>query len=352
LDLIRRFEADDIEQVANLHKNVFQLDVAEPLQSYYCYFSEQFLSNSLPSLVCEAEDGRILGFLGVAERHFSFAGRKVIAALSSQFVVHPEGRGRLTAINLLREFLKGPQDLSFTDEANSASERLWVGLGGSVATLQGVHWVLPLRPARLACDRYASRQLAAVLRGPANLLDRMLSALPRRLFHDGEPALRGEPLSAPTMLACLHKVTADCALRPQYSEASLGALLERAGRKTGRGALRGVLLRSRENDVAGWYLYYCNGDRLAEVLQIAARAGSHSQVIEHLTSDARRFGAIAVVGRLEPGLAEPLANRFCLLFRRKYAMLVHSRSSEILAAIHSGRAFISRLDGEWCVRFA
>jgi hypothetical protein len=33
-------------------------------------------------------------------------------------------------------------------------------------------------------------------------------------------------------------------------------------------------------------------------------------------------------------------------------MLVHSRSPEILQAIHSGTAFISRLEGEWCLRFS
>jgi hypothetical protein len=181
----------------------------------------------------------------------------------------------------------------------------------------------------------------------------MISALPVGPFHDAGPVLRGEPLSTQTMLGCLDKVATECELRPLYDESSLGALIERAGRKRGQGgALRGVLLRSEENDVVGWYWYYCNRDRLAEVLQIASRENLHSQIIEHLTSDARRFGALAVVGRLEPGLAEPLANRFCLLFRRKYAMLVHSRFPEILCAIHSGRAFISRLEGEWCLRFA
>jgi hypothetical protein len=91
---------------------------------------------------------------------------------------------------------------------------------------------------------------------------------------------------------------------------------------------------------------------LAEVLQIASREDRQQEVVAHLASDARAQGAIAVVGRLEPGLAEPLANHFTLLFRRKYFMLVHSRFPEILSAIHTGDAFISRLEGEWCVRFA
>ena len=34
-------------------------------------------------------------------------------------------------------------------------------------------------------------------------------------------------------------------------------------------------------------------------------------------------------------------------------MLIHSsRDPQIVNVIHTGRAFISRLEGEWCLRFA
>jgi len=129
-------------------------------------------------------------------------------------------------------------------------------------------------------------------------------------------------------------------------------LISRAGEKARHGSLRKILLRDKQNHIAGWFLYHCKPGALAEVLQIASREDCHLAVVEHLSADAKMHGALGIVGRLEPGLAEPLANRFCLLFRRKYAMLVHSRSPEILCAIHAGRAFISRLEGEWCLRFA
>jgi hypothetical protein len=355
LDLIRPFEHRDIEQVANLHRNVFKIDNVGSLERYHSYFSEQFLSNnedSLPSLVCEADHGRILGFLGVAVRHFSFGGRKITAALSSQFVVDSEARHRWTAIHLLREFLKGPQDLSFTDEANELSRKIWLALGGSVSTLQGIHWIVPLRPLRLACDRYAPEWMAAALGGTANILDRLVSWLTDSPFRNNDPVLRAEPLSNEAMLTCLNDVTPQFQLRPHYDCASLATLIGRAAEKASHGTLRKNLLRDKQNQIAGWYLYHCKPDALAEVLQIASREDCHLDVVGHLSADAKAHGAIAVVGRLEPGLAEPLANRFCLLFRRKYLMLVHSRFPEILCAIHSGRAFISRLDGEWCLRFA
>ena len=353
MDLIRKFESTDIEQVADLHRNVFSLTITRP-ERHRAYFSEQFLSSdpaSPPSLVYESEDGRILGFLGVAARRFCFGNKKITAALSSQFVVHPDGRGRLTGIHLLREFLNGPQELSFTDEANETSKRIWVALGGAASIVQGVHWVVPLRPVELACCQYAPAWVAATFGGAARVLDRFVSSLPHSPFHNRKPELYSEPLSAEDMLTYLNDVIPQYDLRPHYDWRSLGDLMQRAGRKKD-GLLRGRLLRDKTNRVAGWYLFHRTHRGLAEVLQTVSREDCHQHVIEHLASDARSQGAIAVVGRLEPGLAEPLANQFCFLFRRKYTMLVHSRFPEILSAIHSGHAFISRLDGEWCLRFA
>ena len=354
MHLIREFEANDIEQVANLHRNAFKLE-GQPLEQYYAYFSERFLSrdaDSLPSLVCEAEHGQILGFLGVAARHFSFGDRKITAALSSQFVVHPEARHRLIAIHLLREFFNGPQDFSFTDEASEVSQKIWVALGGSVAPLRGIHWIVPLRPVRLACQKYAPPLIANALDRTAEILRRLISSIPQSPLRNSVSVLRDEPLSAEAMLACLDDLTPQCRLRPRYDVASLNELIEDAGRKSNGGTLRKVLLRDTRNGVAGWYVYYREANGLAEVLQMASREDNQTDVVEHMASDARTHGANALVGRLEPGLAQPLANRFCLLFRRQYSMLFHSRFPEIRDAIHSQGAFISRLDGEWCLRFA
>jgi len=353
LERIREFERGDIEQVANLHRSVFDLKIEGPVERYYSYFSDQFVPNgpgSLPSLVYETDHGRILGFLGVAARQFSFNGRKITAALSSQFVVHPDGRSRLTGVHLLREFLNGRQQLSFTDEASEVSEKIWLALGGSVSTMQGIHWMIPIRPARLVLGRYAP-WMPATLAGMANVFDRFVSVLPRSPFRNGKPALVGEPLSSTTLLARLNEFTSQFQIRPYYECRSLEALIERARHNGNCGALKGVSLRDEDQELAGWYLYHCTPGGLAEVLQVASREDCYSDVVEHLADDAKHHGAIAVVGRLEPGLAQPLANRICLLFRRKYSMLVHSRVPEILTAIHSGRAFISRLDGEWCLRF-
>jgi hypothetical protein len=153
------------------------------------------------------------------------------------------------------------------------------------------------------------------------------------------------------MLKCLEELTSHYDIRPFYDSTSLGTLIQRAGEKT-QGLLRARLLTDEANRIAGWYMFCCKPGGLAEVLQVVAREDCRQEVVAQLAGDAKNHGAIAVVGRLEPGLAEGLANQFSLFFRRKHMMLVHSRFPEILSAIHSGQAFITRLEGEWCLRFS
>jgi hypothetical protein len=43
--------------------------------------------------------------------------------------------------------------------------------------------------------------------------------------------------------------------------------------------------------------------------------------------------------------------KHCLLHHRGYWTLVHSRNPDALEAIYRGDAFLTRLEGEWSMRF-
>jgi len=45
------------------------------------------------------------------------------------------------------------------------------------------------------------------------------------------------------------------------------------------------------------------------------------------------------------------AGKYCLFHRRGYWTLIHSKKPDLLEAIHRGDAFLTRLEGEWCLRF-
>src|SRR3989475_11574528 len=125
---------------------------AAGLDSYPAYFTRVFLDNPsrdvrLSSLVCEEGGGRIVGFLGVVPRGMSMNGQRLLAAISSQFVVDPAGRAGVVAVRLAKAFLDGPQDLSISDEATDVSRRIWEGLGGTTSLLHRIHLTPPPRPA-------------------------------------------------------------------------------------------------------------------------------------------------------------------------------------------------------------
>jgi hypothetical protein len=354
---IRAFEAADIQQVSNLHQKIFGVAKSPDIGNRYAaYFTDKFIDpvrqGALPSLVFEDENGEIAGFIGIATRWFVIGRRRIRAAVSSQFIAEPRARSRLIAVALLRDFLNGPQDLSFTDEANETSRILWERLGGSTSVLYSLHWIAPLRPTNLLLSKFRSRFGSLVtLAGPvAKLLDGIASALTRPGKPGQPPDLRIEPLHAHALANFMSDSMDDMMLHPDYDAVSLRRMLDDAARQSAQGTLRAVLLRSGRQ-VAGWYLYCLDRQGTAEVLQVGYRRGHREEVIDHLFNNARLDGATAVAGRMEPHMGTALASQLCLLSRRQFSMLVHSRDPQILNAIHSGKAFISRLDGEWCLRF-
>ncbi len=74
-------------------------------------------------------------------------------------------------------------------------------------------------------------------------------------------------------------------------------------------------------------------------------------VLDHLFWDAKKQGAVAVHGRMEPKFMQDFTNRCCFFYRLGGWMTAHSRNPELVSLIHSGDAFLSRLEGEWCLAF-
>ena len=132
-------------------------------------------------------------------------------------------------------------------------------------------------------------------------------------------------------------------LRPCYEVGELQSRID--------GSTHTALLRRSAGDIAGWYIYQLSKDRIAEVLQVGCNPDSAREVIAHLFADAVKKRAVAVSGRLEPHIAQALPLHFPILYRRVGTMLIHSRDLRILETIRSGNALLSRIDGEWAVRF-
>jgi hypothetical protein len=84
------------------------------------YLEDLFLRNpwveeDIVSLVCEDTGGKIVGFFGVVPRRMLYQGKSIRLAFGSNFVLDPESRASMAAMQLVRAFMKGPQDVSITD---------------------------------------------------------------------------------------------------------------------------------------------------------------------------------------------------------------------------------------------
>ena len=360
---VRPFVEDDILQVAELHRKVFHTGDSLSLElqrDYRTYFMRIFLRHpwreqgGITSLVYEDDDGDIVGFLGVVPRLMSVNGRPLRAAVSSQFIVDPTRRSTLAAIKLLKTFISGPQDLSIADEANNASRKLLESLGGSAALLYSLYWFRLLQPAQFLLSRVSHpvcRALAYALAPAGRLIDAVTVRLPQSPVRRSEPSVTGDDLSASDLLACLAQLPGSCALRPEYNERSLEWLLTVLARARDYGELQKVAVRKQGKKIIGWYIYVVAPNGLGEVLQIGAEDGSIDLILDHLFDHAVRHGAFALSGRFEPQFVQQLHEKHSMFHHRGHWVLVHSNDSEALHAIQRGNAFLSRLEGEWIMRF-
>jgi hypothetical protein len=353
---VRAMRERDVAAAVALFERVYPQHRWRSRGACEAYFRDILFANpwrdlQLPSWVAE-EDGRIVGLYAILPRRMRLGARALRVAAGCQFMVDAGPRRSLTALQLTQACLSGPQDLTLADGANDQMRRMWHAVGGTVPLLYGLHWTRPLRPARHALQLLERRAgaLARAARPAAALADALAARLPPNRFLRAAPGALDGALRVQEMLELLPEVLHGAALRPEYDARTLGWLLGEAARKTRHGALRARAVLEGDR-LLGWYLYYLQRGAAAEVLQLAAREGGFDGVLRSLLADAWRAGASAVHGRIDPRYVQELSRHHCWFRWDGTWTLCHARDPEIAAALHAGEAFLSRLEGEWWLRF-
>jgi hypothetical protein len=356
----RVFVESDMEQVAILHWKVFGASpgTPPPLEEYAEYFKTVFLSGPWPysefrSLVYEDSQGRVVGFLGVLPVKMVEGDNVLWACVCSQFCVDPMHRG-LAGLALVKRHFAGPQDMSFTDEGNLATLKLWRWAGGEPALLYSLHWTRPLRPARLALPilmrRIAMNRFAFLANPIGRLADALLMHVPRSPFSQASPRGSAEEADLATMMVeSMPDLTRERAVVPAFDHEALRWLVQRT--KVREGSLRTLRVKDDAGKPLGWCAYHLRRESIGDALEIVARPQAMGEVLDHLIHDAYRHGAVVLHGRLDPPFVQEFSDRYCLISRRGPWTLVHARNPKVLQAVHRGEAFLPPMAGEWCIRF-
>jgi hypothetical protein len=361
---VRAFEREDIPQVAEMFHRLMLSDTPSrrmlPKADLPEYFEKIFFENpwydeEIPSLVYQGADGNIIGFLGVVPRSMKLRDQPVRAAVSFHFMVEPESRSSLAGVQLLKTFFAGRQDLSLTDGAGQVGRKVWEGVGGVAVPLYSMQWMRILRPSQHAIDLLGKRRMFSPLVGALTPISHLADAaaaraLPRHFPHLDSQFIE-EELTVETMLEYLPQFSKMEALQPVYDEFSLKWLLGHAEQMKSYGALKKTLVRNTKREVLGWHLYYLNNGGSSPVLQLAAKKNSINDILDHLFDHARKHGATSLVGRIEPRYMREMSDRHCYFNCEGGWTLVHSNNNDLLHVIQRGNAFLTSLEGEWCLVF-
>jgi hypothetical protein len=355
---VRPLVREDIPRLSEMHLKGFPGDrtkdaVASFLTSIL--FEHPWVDDRLPSLGYESPDGRLIGCLGVMPRPMTMNGRPVMAAISNNFIVDPDGQPGIAAFALMRHLKSTDADL-ILGEANSAARNICERLGWTTMTERSRRWLRPLRPAALGATLLEKWRLPStvvrVLRGASTVPDTLLARTPGSPFRVQQPSSDDADLDGPRLLELHARMSRRFTLRPSYDEASLTWLLATLRRTRRRQHLRGGIVPDDEGGDAGWYLYYSRPDGIGRVLQLGSDIGQRDRVLNHLFHDAWSQDNHAVAGQADPGWNDAFEAACCFFREGSSSMIAHARDDTTRRTLSNGDAFMSRLETEAWITFA
>lgn len=357
---VRPLRRDDIGAVAALFQSVFRDPAAPPPASLAAYLRRLYLEMpgfdpEIAPLVHVGADGAITGFVGVNALPMRHGERRLCAAICGSLMVRDRESDPMAGARLLKAFLAGPQDISFSETASEVSARMWTGLRGVALPQYSLDWVRLIRPAAFAVDVVASRLGAARLLSP---LARGLDRLALRRLKPGDLRWSAVPAEWPVQgglavvetdaggfAGLVEPLTRQFSLRPDWAPGQLEAIVADAGPKPEHGEAVFARVEARGGKPVGAFAYHGRPGRVARVLQVLSLPGQAGPVLDCLIGDAARRGVAGLRGRIQPALLEAMLGRR-IAFTHVASTVVHSREPELVRACRDGEAFFNGIAGE------
>lgn len=357
---IRPLQAADMAVVADMFQRVLRKRRTPTPASLPGYLQRLYLDSTdgtvgSPSLVNVADDGSISGFIGVTSLPMRFGDRKLNASICGSLMVDEDQRNDLSGARLLKAFLAGPQDLSFSETASDVTANMWTTLRGSILPDYSLDWIKVFRPAAFAVAGARQRLPIARLGAPlARAVDACLglrrSGEFSRWFGAGDAAAsQGRyavaDIDADGFAAQLGKFTSRFAVHPDWDETVLSRIMSDAAAKTDFGDVYRCTIAARTGAIIGAFVYFGRPGAIGHVLQVLALPGQAGAVIDCLINHAAGAGLAGLRGRTQPALLEAMLGRR-IIFINVNSTVVHSRDPELVRQFQTGNGFFNGLVGE------
>jgi hypothetical protein len=154
LSTIRFLEERDLPVVAGMMHRVLRKGRGEPPAALEGYMRSFYLEgpgcgDDLRSLVHVNDSDTVSGFLGVHVLPMIHGDRRLRAAIASSLMVEKGNHDPMAGARLMKAFVNGPQDLSFSETANRTSTQMWTRLRAVPMPQYSLDWVRIIRASAL-----------------------------------------------------------------------------------------------------------------------------------------------------------------------------------------------------------
>lgn len=348
----------DIEEVAHLSQIYFPASNEISMDTLKksierLYFKDGALNSNCESLIYRGEDGSVNGFLGVITSSFRYKERIIKVANCHHLMITEQARTQLVPMRMLQKFLSGPQDLSFADNSSDSTHLLWKRLGGKAAIGECIFYKVPLRPVSFTLRPFLKKlkkplkKLAAML---AKGTDSIAGKIRLPLFYRSKTGVELTPLHPQMLLKALDKISNRYLIFPQYDQPKIEHLFNLLSREKRYGTLHKLAILDGKKEVIGWFIYYSLKGGVCEVIQAVCLPGKETILFDSLTWHAYTQGGIELSGRLMGNqLRSPFALKAVCMPARMWT-LFHCTDTELMLDIQTGKAFLTRLEGDlWLI---
>lgn len=316
---IRPLREEDIPAIQGLYQTCF--NEPSPPKSH---FMLAYDPGPGPSLVSEL-NGEITAFIGATRHEFEFEGRRLMAVVTSKYMVHPGERHSLLALKLVKTLLLGPQDFTYCDLVNESARRVLKAIGAEISWLNSMNW------------HYSNSRA-----------DQWRATVKRWLKggREAKPRLTAETMQPDDLLMFMERYPDSHKIKALYSTTSLRRAVALLNENHPNGVVRLAVVRDDQLQERGWFAYHTNWYNQVLVLGMGAEPGCRRELFECVLRETSRFGRV-VSSWLQPDLLPVHSELSGVDIRpRKYWTLVYSRDKSLMAELVRGNASINPLNGE------